>query len=236
MDSKRPRVTRRAALKGVGLLGLGAVIEGCGGDPQAVERAEANAGNPDCILTPEQTTGPFFIDAGLVRQDVTEDRVGAPLRLQIGVVTADSCMPLPNAAVDIWHGDALGRYSGFPLQGLPFENTTGQTFLRGVQVTDATGQVEFLTIYPGWYPGRTPHIHAKIILDSRTLINAQLYFIDAISDAVYAKWAPYTDRGQRPTRNADDFAAGDGDGGFLEIEELPADQGYAGRINIGVRT
>ena len=228
------RWNRRDALKGRRPAGIRGPDQGVrGGIPRASCAAKPTR-EPDCILTPEQTTGPFYIDAGLVRQDITEDRSGAPLQLDIGIAGADTCQPIANAAVDIWHGDALGRYSGFPLQGASFENTSGQTFLRGVQVTDAAGRGDLPDHLPGILSrSNTPHPR-QIILDARTLVDAQLYFVDATTDAVYARWAPTMSAPARGTRNPDDFGAGDGNGGYLDIETLPGDQGYVGRINIGI--
>lgn len=121
------------------------------------------------MLTPELTEGPYYLPLELVRQDIREDRPGLPLRLRVAVVDlANGCVPLPNAAVDIWYCDAQGYYSG--VEGNPGGNASGEagaggaagTFLRGVQPTDADGAAEFLTIYPGWYAGRTVHIHMQV--------------------------------------------------------------------------
>ena len=121
-----------------------------------------------CVLTPEQTEGPYYLPLDLLRQDITEGRPGLPLRLRIAVVDVNGCSPLPDAAVDIWHCDAQGYYSGFtgypggdadPEAGAGVEEGT---FLRGVQTTNADGIAEFQTIYPGWYTGRTVHIHMKV--------------------------------------------------------------------------
>jgi protocatechuate 3,4-dioxygenase beta subunit len=112
---------------------------------------------PDCVLTPEQEEGPFYIDFAQVRRDIVEDRPGVPLALTVAVVDSNTCKPIRNAAVDVWHCDALGIYSGEPSEG-----SVGKTYLRGIQLTDGNGQVEFATIYPGQYPGRTTHIHVKV--------------------------------------------------------------------------
>ena len=103
-------------------------------------------------LSPEQTEGPYHIDLDEVRGDITEDREGAPLRLRIEVLDADLCAPLQDAAVEVWHADAAGAYSGVG-------SFAGETFLRGTRMTGADGVAEFRTIYPGWYPGRAVHVH-----------------------------------------------------------------------------
>jgi protocatechuate 3,4-dioxygenase beta subunit len=136
----------------------------CGADED--ERPGSVAGsdrpNPDCVLTPEQDEGPFYIDLAQVRQNVVEDRVGVPLALALTVVDASTCEPIRDAAVDIWHCDAQGLYSGVAPEG-----SEGATFLRGVQLTDGDGLAEFATVYPGQYPGRTTHIHLKVHIGGR---------------------------------------------------------------------
>lgn len=133
----------------------------CGAGEDELTRTAAGGGAavPDCVLTPEQDEGPFYIDLARVRRDIVEDRPGVPLALALTVVDASTCEPIRDAAVDVWHCDALGVYSGEPT-----EDSTGETYLRGIQLTDANGRAEFATIYPGQYPGRTTHIHLKVHL------------------------------------------------------------------------
>ena len=133
----------------------------CGADGDEATKPSAGTGKtvPDCVLTPEQDEGPFYIDLARVRRDIVEDRHGVPLALALTVVDANTCEPIRDAAVDIWHCDALGVYSGEPSEG-----SAGTTYLRGIQLTDAKGQAQFTTIYPGQYPGRTTHIHLKVHL------------------------------------------------------------------------
>jgi protocatechuate 3,4-dioxygenase beta subunit len=185
---------------------------------------------PSCILTPEQVLGPYFIDVGLARSDVREDRDGVLLRLAVQLVDADGCTPIRDAVVNIWHADAVGLYSGFAGQPGGID-TTGETFLRGFQVTDADGRVEFTTIYPGWYTGRTVHIHVRIHLDSTTVLVTQLYFPELITDTVHAQ-VPYSTHGTRDTTNATDSLAGnDLDDLLLDLSET--DDGYEGSIVLG---
>lgn len=164
-------------------------------------------GPVDCVLSPQQIQGPYFIDVGLARSDIREDRQGVPLTLSLRLADAGGCAPIRDAVVNVWHADAAGVYSGFAGQPGGVD-ATGETFLRGFQVTDADGQVRFTTIYPGWYPGRTVHIHVRIHLDATTALITQLYFPEAVTDAVHAL-APYASRGRRDTTNAGDayFAA-----------------------------
>ena len=156
-----------------------------------------------CTLYPEQTEGPYYVDGDLLRADVREGKAGTPLSLELLVVTGGSCAPLGNAAVDIWHCDAAGIYSGFTGQ-LGAQDTSGQVFLRGTQLTGADGRVRFQTIYPGWYPGRTTHIHFKVHLSGNREVTSQLYFDEALNREVYTT-DPYAAHGQKDTSNAADL-------------------------------
>ena len=161
-----------------------------------------------CAITPEVTEGPFYFDPKLERADVTEGKKGVSLDVRLQVVDA-ACQPLAGARVDIWHCDAQGAYSGYPGQGDGRDvDTSGQSFLRGWQKTDASGIVSFATIYPGWYRGLTTHIHFKVFPDDRSAMTGQLFFPDALSDQIFATVAPYNDRpGKRDTSNARDGIA-----------------------------
>jgi protocatechuate 3,4-dioxygenase beta subunit len=161
-----------------------------------------------CTVSPEMTEGPYYFDVDAIRADIREDREGTPLRLALRVRDAGACTPIANAVVDIWHCDALGLYSGFEAAstggpGGGSGPTDDETYLRGAQVTNNDGVVEITTIYPGWYQGRTTHIHAKVHLDNTTALTTQLYFDDDITDDVYAG-APYDSDGQRSTTNRND--------------------------------
>jgi protocatechuate 3,4-dioxygenase beta subunit len=198
---------------------------------------------PSCVVHPQQTEGPFFVDERLQRSDVRPDSrtgvvsSGAPLdlRLTIAQVSASgSCAPIVGAQVDIWQCDAAGRYSDASDRR---NSTSGQTFLRGHQITDANGLVQFTTIYPGWYPGRAVHVHFKV----RTAANAssayeftsQFYFDERLTDRVHAG-APYsTHTGQR-TRNDSDGPFRDG-GTQLILPVTERGQGYAARFTVGMR-
>jgi protocatechuate 3,4-dioxygenase beta subunit len=149
------------------------------------------------VLTPEQTEGPYYIASEKVRRNLTDGRPGTPLLLRAFVVDASTCKAIKNAAVDIWHADAEGIYSGFG------EGSASRTFMRGIQRSNAKGLALFRTVYPGWYQGRTVHIHVKVHLGGNVVHTGQLYFPDAVTDAVYRK-APYSSRPNRSTRNAAD--------------------------------
>ena len=151
------------------------------------------AGLVRCVLTPEQTEGPYYIDGEKVRRDIREGHPGLKMLLRATVVDASTCKPIKGAAVDVWHCDAGGAYSGV-------NGDTG-TFLRGIQRTDAKGLATFVTLFPGWYQGRTTHIHVKVHLGGTVVHTGQLYFPEAAVTAT-ARLAPYNKRGEPDTRNA----------------------------------
>lgn len=196
---------------------------------------------PACVVRPAQTEGPFFVDEMLNRSDIranTADglvKSGALLTLTFLVTKiGNACEPLPGAIVDIWHCDAAGVYSG--VNDIRSGSTAGQDFLRGYQITDAGGRATFTTIYPGWYPGRTVHIHFKIRTeqDGRAYdFTSQLYFDDAMTDQVFTQ-EPYAARGPRNTRNPDDGIYRRG-GDQLTLNVLPAADGYETTFDIGLQ-
>jgi protocatechuate 3,4-dioxygenase beta subunit len=215
------RLDRRQALLAAGSAGL---LAACGGSgKKATTPAAGFDGAATCSVTPEQTEGPFYVDVDKIRSDIREGRPGALLRLALRVRGGAECAPLENAVVDIWHCDAMGVYSG--VQG------ESGTFMRGVQVTNAEGVVEFKTIYPGWYMSRTVHIHAKVHLDNQTALTTQLYFDDSFTDDVFAA-EPYSSRGERETLNDND---GLFDEGLLLTLSEESGGGYRGRMTIDVQ-
>jgi protocatechuate 3,4-dioxygenase beta subunit len=168
---------------------------GCAGSPAPAE----------CVVTPTYQEGPFYIDtvrSGLARHDVTEGLAGAPLRLRLTLVEAQTCAPCADLPVDIWSASPAGWYSGVDnallIDGAPDE--TGRTYMRGHQVTDADGVVTFLTLFPGWYELTPPHIHFTTPLPGGRAYTWQFFFDDAFSEAVYTSVAPYAQRGVHPVR------------------------------------
>jgi len=190
--------TRRGSLVRLGGLVTGALgVAGWEAGSSGAGPAAVASGQVSCVLAPEQTEGPYYIPDELVRRNITEGRPGTPLTLRAFVVDASTCKAIKNAVVDIWHADASGVYSGFGA------GSSSQTFMRGIQKTNAKGLALFRTVYPGWYPGRTVHIHVKVHLGGNVVHTGQLYFPDAVTDAAYRK-APYASRPTRSTRNAND--------------------------------
>ncbi|MDA0352752.1 MAG: intradiol ring-cleavage dioxygenase [Chloroflexi bacterium] len=211
------------------------------GAATATATAAATAGVsvplPSCIAVPEMTEGPYFVDEQLDRSDVRESVAGVPLDLVVNVshVTGDGCAALTGAVVDIWQCDASGQYSDVTDRAVGFD-TTGKTFLRGLQRSDAAGQTRFTTIYPGWYPGRAVHIHFKVRAQAADgsifEFTSQFFFDDALSDEVLVA-APYAKAGRR-TRNADDGIYRSG-GDQLVLAARPAAEGFSATFDLGLQ-
>ncbi len=190
-----------------------------------------------CLLTPQAVEGPFYFDPALVRADIAEGRPGVGLRLALQVVDANGCRPVEGARVDVWHADAVGWYSGYEGQGDGRDiSTRGETFLRGTQVADAGGDVAFATLYPGWYAGRAPHIHFKVILDRASVLTGQIYFPDALSEFIYREIPPYNGRGRaRDTSNRTDGVLAMSGGGYDSFCSIREDaSGYVASLVIGI--
>jgi protocatechuate 3,4-dioxygenase beta subunit len=265
-------LTRRRVLGLLGTAGLGAVAAACGGGGSSSagsanrstssSRASGNGtattsgtsgangtgATTSCVLTPEVTEGPYYINADLVRSNVTEGKPGTPLELAITVLDADTCAPVRDAAVDIWHCDAEGIYSGFQAAstggpgggGGPGDGpgggggaTDATRYLRGTQVTGADGVATFQTIYPGWYQGRAVHIHMKVHVNSSTRHTGQLFFDDKLNDTVYEA-APYSSKGSPDMRNADDSIFQDAGAASAIVDMTPSGNGYRGTIAVGI--
>jgi protocatechuate 3,4-dioxygenase beta subunit len=205
--------------------------------------AQAASALPACVVRPEQTEGPYFVDERLQRSDIRSDpsdgsvRAGALLHLtfQVSRVSGAGCTPLAGALVDIWHCDHAGVYSDVRD---PRASTVGKKFLRGYQVTSSDGIARFTTIYPGWYQGRAVHIHFKIrpapSAGRGFDFTSQLYFDDTFTDRVHAQ-QPYASRGQRTVRNSGDGLFRQG-GAQLVLDVRPDGQNYAATFPVGLQT
>ena len=203
------------------------------GEHEASALTPAGVSQRGCAITPRQTEGPYYLDVGQVRRDITEGKLGTPLLVRLHLVEAGSCAPIGDASVDIWHTDAEGQYSGFGGQGDDGADTSAETFLRGTQITNANGLVEFETVYPGWYPGRTAHIHFKAYTDEGSLVSSQMYFPDDISDAAYAA-EPYSVRGVRRTTNDNDGLTRNPASRALLGNVMESGDGYVVSMVVGV--
>jgi protocatechuate 3,4-dioxygenase beta subunit len=179
------------------------------------------------VLTPEQTEGPYYIAGEAIRTDITEGKAGVPLRLAFVVANVNRCSAVANASIDIWHADATGNYSGFNA------TASNRTFLRGIQVTDASGAAGFQTVYPGWYQGRATHIHVKVHAGGSVVHTGQVFFDEAINEAVYAA-SPYAGHGGTRTLNSQDsIYAGGGAQSLLRLSREGS--GYVGAITLGIQ-
>jgi protocatechuate 3,4-dioxygenase beta subunit len=221
------------------------VLYACGvdGDKATRPAAKGVATRPNCVLTPEQEEGPFYIDLARVRQNIVEHRPGVPLALALTIVDSDTCEPIRDVAVDVWHCDALGIYSGEPSEG-----SEGKAYLRGIQLTDGNGLAEFTTIYPGQYPGRTTHIHVKVHIGGRQSNDTysgghvshtgQLFTSDRRDAEVFAL-APYNrNTAELTPRNADGvFRDQGGSSSVLTLARIGnslARDGLTARATLGV--
>jgi protocatechuate 3,4-dioxygenase beta subunit len=195
----------------------------------------ATSGN--CAVIPSETEGPYPDKLGMLgnsaffRRDVREGKSGTPLALTLTIVNVSgSCAPIAGANVEIWQCDAAGNYSEYSQPGF---DGTGQTFLRGLQTTDANGQVTFTTIYPGWYMGRATHIHVDVFRSGALAKTTQIAFPEDVSRAVYASGV-YASKGQNTTSNAGDNVFSDGTS--LEMASIAGSPagGYIATLTIGI--
>ena len=182
----------------------------------------AEAGEDVCVLIPEQTSGPYYINSE-IRSNITEGRPGLPLALEIEMVKLPDCTPLEGATVEIWHCDARGFYSGYGKASVraPFDTvatllTSGDhiepdeasTFMRGGQVSDTSGRVQFETIFPGWYEPRITHIHVKVSHNDQSFLTTQLYFPDELAHDIHKNHPDYADYGTCPYNLTNDAVLG----------------------------
>lgn len=233
-------LTRREILAMLGATGI-LWLARCSG-PGSMARPAGTEVASGCVVRPELTAGPYFVEEGLNRSDIRSDPVtgdvsaGTPLDLsfQVSRFAEEACVPLAGAVVDVWHCDALGVYSDVED---PRVDTRGRKFLRGHQVTGADGVARFVTIYPGWYPGRAVHIHFKVRSAPEAVpgfdFTSQLFFADDLTDRVH-ELAPYAAHGKRDRRNSNDGIFGQrGTDLVLALER--AEPGYAGTFEIALQ-
>jgi protocatechuate 3,4-dioxygenase beta subunit len=248
----RTRLSRRDLL-GFAAKGAASVIVtqsllSCAGDSIAgTDNTDGTTGTngttPACVLTAALTEGPYFVDEKLNRSDIRSDPVtgavstGVPLALTFNVsrVASNACTPLTGAYLDVWHCDAAGNYSDVSGGGV------GRRFLRGYQITDASGVARFTTIYPGWYSGRAVHVHFKLRIIAGTTttyeFTSQFFFEEALTSAIHAN-SPYDTRGQRNIINTTDGiynSLSATQKSALTLQASQSGDGYAGAINLGVQ-
>lgn len=220
MSGKPFNPSRRAAL--AGLTSSAAILASSNHSWAETTQSPVLTLKQACTLTPASVSGPFYFDPKLRRDDITEGLPGAPLRLRFMVIDAANCTPVPGARVDVWQTRADGYYSGYSGQGDKRNvDTSGGTFMRGTQIADARGEALFRSVYPGWYGGRTVHVHFKIFINDRDVFTGQMYFPDALSQYLFANVAAYRRKAVRDTFNGtDELALSDTTrGGFCDIKE-----------------
>jgi len=245
-------VQRREFVAALGLgsaVALGAVgFAGCNGSGGSSDSGSSTATTTDssgttdttdgsCTLIPEETQGPYPLDlssnSDYFRSDITEGKTGVPLTLTLRLVNVGlECAPIANARVDIWHCDKDGVYSGYSQPGI---STIGETFCRGIQLSDASGVVTFKTIYPGWYNGRITHIHFQVYLNSGLIATSQIAFPQDVTGDVYDSDL-YDDHGQNAsvTSFARDNVFSDGTQYQMATMAGDIDSGYAAELVVGI--
>ena len=237
------RMTRRQSFGLAGLAGAGYVASraaGFGDGKVADGLTAADAQAATCTVAPQVTQGPFWVDEQLNRSDITGGQSGVPLEIKLNIVDADDgCSAYQGATVDIWHANPDGNYSDEPA-GQGNDDTQGQTWLRGYQVSDADGQVTFQTIYPGFYSGRTVHIHVRIRTfdgsNTTTNVTTQLFFEESVNDAVYTNGSGYSSGSRNTTNSTDGVYAQEETQGNVLLVPLSGSvsNGYSGEGTIAL--
>ncbi|MFT3866164.1 MAG: intradiol ring-cleavage dioxygenase [Solirubrobacterales bacterium] len=242
-DTERRGLTRRQTLGAAGAAGAGLFLAGAGtrlGDLVGADEEDVAEAAKTCLrLMPEQEEGPFYVDLGKVRSNVVEGQEGVPLDLKIRVIDHEKCVPIHNAAVDIWQCNAYGIYSDEQS-----ENTVGKTYLRGIQFTDSEGWAELKTIYPGHYQGRATHIHVKVHIGGKrtkktykgghVCHTGQMLFHEGVTDEVY-ETAPYNESTVTRVPNSQDRVYSQ-QGGKRSMPKLggTVESGITAKIALGV--
>jgi protocatechuate 3,4-dioxygenase beta subunit len=221
-------------LKSIGIAGAGAMLP-----LDKVQAATTSVTKVTaCSLIPSETEGPFPLDltttnaATYFRQDLREDRAGVDLNLKMKIIGLDNCLPMANVRVNVWMCDSDGIYSGYNNSQNP--GSTTATFLRGYQMTDANGEVSFLTKFPGWYTGRICHIHFQVYVSSIYKAVSQLTFPIADKNALYAANSSVYTKGADPMAlNSDNIFS---DGYSLQMATLTANSsgGYDSYLEVAI--
>lgn len=224
---------RKEFLQGLGLMGAGTFLtSNLIKSPASSEKLKLAPPN-SCTLIPTETAGPYPLDltenSFYFRQDVRENRTGAQLNLKLRIIGSANCLPMQNVRVNIWHCDKDGLYSGYGTE-------TGKTYLRGYQMTDANGEVEFITIFPGWYTGRICHIHFQVYISSMYKAISQLTFPISEKNALYAAYPNLYTKGADPLNYNNDGIFSDGYAFQLaDITPNPTTGGYDSFLEVTVQ-
>jgi protocatechuate 3,4-dioxygenase beta subunit len=236
------RLSRREAVRILGVAGAALTAAACNStptSPSAVDTTTTTTTTPTtgttpptgtaatCTVSPTETIGPYPSLQDFIRSDIREGKAGLPVTLNVTVVNvSNACAPVSGAAVDIWQCDADGNYS-------QYGNARNETYLRGIQTTDASGRATFTTIYPGWYQGRATHIHVEVTVNGRSVKVTQIAFPEDVTAAVY-RTGVYASKGQNPTTNARDNVFSDGVSAELVALAGDTSTGYTGNFQVGV--
>jgi len=200
-------MNKREFLKSLGVLGAASVLPSPG-----LLAAPKNDEITSCVLIPSETAGPFPLDltanTTFFRQDIREGKAGVQLNLKLKILGLGNCLPMQNVRVNIWHCDKDGLYSGYSQTNNPGQ--AGLTYLRGYQITDANGEVNFTTIFPGWYTGRICHIHFQVYVSSSYSAVSQLTFDLTAKNALYTSNSGVYTKGVDPLTYSSDNIFSDG--------------------------
>jgi protocatechuate 3,4-dioxygenase beta subunit len=200
---------RREFLKTTGILGVASLLPF--GKALAAGN-EVKKVKDSCVLVPTETAGPFPLDltanTTFFRQDVRESKTGVQLNVKLKIIGVDNCDPMQNLRVNIWHCDKDGLYSGYSQTNN--QGQAGLTYLRGYQMTNANGEVEFVTIFPGWYSGRICHIHFQVYVSSSYAAISQLTFDVDTKNGIYAANSSLYTKGSDPMSLSSDNIFSDG--------------------------
>ena len=245
MDQSRARFLKSLL---IGATSVPVLVEACSKSNGNSSSSNSSSGSDStytgtssssCAASPTETSGPYPYDlsgnSAIFRTDITEGKTGIPLSLTLTIVNSNnSCAAISGARVDIWHCDKDGYYSEYNEPGyLGTEDNTGKTFLRGIQLSDANGQVKFTTIYPGWYTGRVTHIHVEVFVNSVLKLTTQLAFPDTLNTKIYAT-SLYSAHGQNSVTNTSDMVFSDSYNSELVTISGDTTNGYTATFKVGV--
>ena len=222
------RIGRREAISVMGAASA-ALALGCSNSPTSPGSTPDPVTGTDaaCAVTPTETIGPYPSLTSLFRSDIREGKAGTVLTLTIKVVNVNSsCAGVANANVEIWHVDAAGNYSQYGTQ-------TTQTFLRGIQTTNSSGEVTFTTIYPGWYQGRATHIHVEVKTNGVSRKVTQIAFPESVNNTVHVSGV-YAARGTNPMSNLSDGIFSDSLSSELITPAGSTGSGYSATFQVGI--
>jgi len=197
-----------------------------------------------CTLVPQETAGPYPLDlhtnAAMIRQDIRESQQGAYYTFKVRIIDVNTCQGVPNARVDVWHCNYQGNYSGYNTNsghGNGNVNAVGQTWLRGIQLTDADGWVTFVSVFPGWYTSRVWHIHFQVYLNSVSVATSQFTVPVAKKNQILSTVSPYSTYGADPQSLSSDNIFSDGYSlQMATLEDDGATGGYISEYTAAVNT